>query len=344
MTALSIAPTEGVSGYFHVATVSDGSEGASEFIADIDWGDGTAHTLTSGGCDPCVPTALSPWEVYASHTYEDEASHTITVSVVDLADTESNSDTSPSFGVAEHDSLAAGPRNTVNATERGFLSFVPSVALGTTLATFTDTYTGDRRADFSVTVHWDNGIACPDTTATTANFGLTFDGTSGGVSHYSVKASVLNNCVYAPEERLITGDTGTGPHVTVTDTGNIWKIPFDVKVVEGDTLVPVATVDQPTVAPTVSIPFSGDVAVFHDTTLTRFFLDPSFASSAKIFWGDGTNSAGVVSDSECIVFCSYWEVDGVHTYSHAGRYLVRVYLYDTGGGAMTHLIRFINVH
>src|SRR5208282_5599842 len=134
--------TEGTAlpGTTTVATFTDTntSDTAGNFTATIDWGDGT----TTAGM---VSGANGAFAVAGGHTYADEGSDTLSVTITD---TLNSATTSPSgtVTVAEGDTLAANP-----------ITFAASVGqpFTGTVASFTDpTYPNNVASDFTATIDW----------------------------------------------------------------------------------------------------------------------------------------------------------------------------------------------
>ena len=142
VTPVAITSTEGLgfSGAVANFTDSDTTQTAANFTATIDWGDGT----TSPGV---VTGSVGAFAVSGTHTWADEGSFTVTVTVTDIA----NAQTASSSGtatVAESDVLT-GTGLAISATR-----FVP---FSGPVANFSDANTTNVAGDFTATIDWGDG-------------------------------------------------------------------------------------------------------------------------------------------------------------------------------------------
>ncbi len=178
----------------------------------------------------------------------------------------------------------------------------------TTVATFTDTNTGDTAGNFTASINWGDGS--PTTTGTVSGANGSF--------------SIAGGHTYA--------DEGSDPlTVTITDTLNAAAITPSgtVAVAEGDTLAAHAT----TFSAPVGTLFSGVVATFSDTT---YAANVPTDFTATINWGDGSpTTAGTVSGGSG----SPLTVSGIHTFTAAGSDTVTVILNDDPPGTATATAR-----
>jgi len=238
-----------------VATFADNSGLAStNYMAMIDWGDGTTTTgVVSGSNGSFTVTSAS------DHTYADEGNFT---EVVTITRTTDNATIAPSgtVAVADTDNLSASG---VTATILGD----PNVTLNNvTLATFTDSNTTNVAGDFLATIDWGDG-----TTST------------GTVSGSSGSFTVTDSHTYAHNgQDTITVDVSEDPNAqavafaNATDTALIGIAPVSggsVDIAEG-----------------AAVPAGTQLAVFADS----HNLDTAASFTASIDWGDGTTTTGTV--------------------------------------------------
>ncbi len=143
----SVSFTEGISYSGAIATFSDGT-GAScanpPYSASIDWGDGTTTTGTISGTDSTLGCTVS-----GTHTYADESSPTITVTVSDSSTSETKSGMSGET-VAD---AALTPTNGSNTT------CTINMSCSVTVGTFTDANPACPSADYSATIDWGDGTS-----------------------------------------------------------------------------------------------------------------------------------------------------------------------------------------
>jgi hypothetical protein len=156
-----VAATEGspFSGQVASFTDPDTSASASEYIATVDWGDGTGATTGT------IAGSGGSFTIGGSHTYADEGSYTVSVTITDT-DTPSNTATVTSTATAADAALASAGTSPVSAQ-----------SFNGTIATFTDGDTSSTPADFTATIDWGDGS--PTSTGTV----------SGGGGNYSVAGS-----------------------------------------------------------------------------------------------------------------------------------------------------------
>ena len=154
VTGNAISATEGQAFSGTVGAISDADPGASpsEYVADIGWGDGTQ-----------TQARLDGWSVVGSHTYLEEGTYNLTVSVTDRdQDHTIRSDGSPATVVDAPLTAQGRPINTTNP-------FTGS------LATFSDADPNGAAADYTLTVDWGDGTTSP---ATASPNGTGFDVTA----------------------------------------------------------------------------------------------------------------------------------------------------------------------
>jgi hypothetical protein len=291
-----------------VANFNDGDPGggASDFVATINWGDGTA---TPGLVfRPGVPG--SPFEVLGSHAYSEEGTYLILTSIVDtdgrIASTVTRSSVAipESVSVADAALSASATPLTINATEG-----VTSSNLVT--ATFTDADPGGTASDYSASIDWGDGS--------------TSSGLVSAVSGTTSTFNVVGSHAYA--------EAGTYPvKVTIVDTdGGSIAAPGRSVVVASNALAVVADAQLTSLTPTLTLnAIEGEMS---SSVLTAIFsdADPAGVPSdyrATIDWGDGRTSTGNVQPGVGV-----FNITGSHTYAEEGSYAVKVTIADTDGTA-----------
>ena len=171
----SVSATEGKSFSGTVATFSDADSTAtaSQYSATITWGDGT----TSSGS---ISGSLGQFTVNGSHTYAEEGSRTITVTITD-ADTTSNSATATSAAkVADAALSATGVKPSLAGTK----------ASGT-VATFTDSDPGGTVSDYSASINWGDGSTSAGTVSKSgSHFSVSGKHTYAKSGKYTLKITI----------------------------------------------------------------------------------------------------------------------------------------------------------
>jgi hypothetical protein len=140
----TFAATEGASFSGAVATFTDPDTAAtaSEYAATIDWGDGSA---TSAGT---ISGSAGSFSVAGTHTYTEEGSYPVTVTITDVADT-GNTDTANSTGTVADAALHAGTLTVPSSTS---LAVTANASFS-----FIDDNTGAPASDFTATIDWGDG-------------------------------------------------------------------------------------------------------------------------------------------------------------------------------------------
>jgi hypothetical protein len=141
-TAAAISATEGqAANSVTVATFTDSnpSAPASDFTASINWGDQQTSTGT-------VTLSNGVFSVTSSHTYADEGSYSVTVTIKDDGAGTATATVTRTATVAENDVLT-GTAAAISATEG-------QAANGVTVATFTDSNPSAPASDFTASINW----------------------------------------------------------------------------------------------------------------------------------------------------------------------------------------------
>ena len=136
---VTIHPTESIAFDGVVATFADAntSSSQSDFVAQINWGDGTLSTYGT-----IVAGEPGSYSVSGSHVYADEGSYDITVSIVDV---DLNSVQAGSTAVVGDAALSA---------EGEAISPVEGAPFTLRVATFTDQNTNATVSEFTATINW----------------------------------------------------------------------------------------------------------------------------------------------------------------------------------------------
>ncbi len=285
--------TEGASaGPQVVAQFSDaGTDGTvGDYSATIDWGDG----ITSAGTVSLV--SGTTFQVAGSHTYSEEGSYPVSVTVADAGGAPPLAVSGATFSVADAPLSAAGAAQTYAATEGAAVG--PQV-----VAQFSDPGTDGTTADYGATIDWGDGTTSAGTVSLVS--GTTFQ--------------VTGSHAY--------GEQGTYPvSVTITDGGG--AVPL---VVNSATF---AVADAALSAAGAAQTYPAAEGAGTGTLVVAQFTDPGTDGTttdytATISWGDGTTSPGTVS----LVSGTTFQVTGAHSYSEEGSYPVSVTITDSGGAA-----------
>lgn len=150
-TGASVSATEGHSFSGPVATFKDPdtSAKASEYSASINWGDGSTSTGTITGTG-------GKFTVSGTHTYKQQGSHTVKVTIKDRDNASNTATTTSSATVAD------GPLHAHSARPQK-----TGLTISGTLVKFTDANPFAKTSDYTVTIKWGDGHK----TTTTARHG-----------------------------------------------------------------------------------------------------------------------------------------------------------------------------
>jgi len=177
----TFSATEGASFSGDVATFTDpdAAATASEYSATIDWGDSSATTTgTIGG-------SAGSFSVSGTHTYTEEGSFPVTVTITDVDDA-GNTDTTNSTATVADAALHAGTFTVPSSTSLGNPT---NVSFG-----FSDDNTGAPASDFTATIDWG------DTSSSTGVIGGSGGSYTAGGSHtyaadgpYTITVTVVDD-------------------------------------------------------------------------------------------------------------------------------------------------------
>src|SRR5579871_1642698 len=232
-----------------VATFTDpaGAEAAdgTHYSASINWGDNTAATPGS------IALNGTTFTVSGSHTYAEEGSYTLTVTINHESSTAQNvTDTAT---VSDPNIMATGGFSVT--ASRG------TASASQTVATFTDPAGPEGTADYSASINWGDGTST--TLGTISSSGTTF--TVAGSHTYTVEGSYTISVTIshdASTPQTVT-DPATVSNPNVTATGS-----YSFMAIEGTTSA------------------SQTVATFTDPA----GAEPLGDYSASINWGDGSTA------------------------------------------------------
>jgi streptogramin lyase len=300
----TVNASEGLPFYGVVATFGDGdaSDHASDYVASILWGDGTASACQVLESFPGV------FDVIGSHTYAEEGGgYPLSIQILDADG--SATTVSSTANVAQMPLLAvAAP---VSATEG------QPVPAGTIVATFTDTGGADPTSDYSAAILWGDGTPPVEgiVQLSGANFVVTsaLAHTYAEEGNYTVQVTIQDEDPANP--RAIGGTTFAMGSASVADA-------------------PLTPVSVPVLASQPKgTPLSGvTVASFTDGNPTA----PIGDFTATIDWGDGSpTTIGTIAQPGGAG--TAFVVTGNHTYviDRSLPYMITVTISDQAGRRLT---------
>lgn len=251
-SGVTIAPLEDQVFQGTVATFTAGDAGP--FGASIDWGDGTATAGT------VTANASGGFNVEGTHTYAEDGTGHISVTIVDAAD--STTATAASTADISEGAFGLTAGQSINATE--------GVAqTGINVATFSDPGSPDAAGDYAATVEWGDGTTSAGTVSGSAGkFTVTAGHTYAEDGVYPIAITVTENGVMQQGSAASAGAFATVSENDATLTAS------SISVAEGQT-------------------FAGKVASLTDPGSS----DPASFYLVEINWGDGTTSLGDIIGS-----------------------------------------------
>jgi hypothetical protein len=319
-------------------TAADLGATAGNFVASINWGDGSP---TSGGS--IVANGTAGYDILGNHTYARQGTYTVNVTLTDQGTSGSTvvggttinvvsqgpvvSSPSPIASTAD---VAAAPLTAQGVPVSGLdgVPLAPS-ATGTSdvlVATFTDTGTIGSASGYTASIKWGDGSTSPATRITSA-------GTANGTVF-----SVFGNHTYAsngsfPVVTTVT-KTASGAQAIAASTATIADAPLSPAPI------------RPIISATEGVYFSGPLGDFTDLNPS-----PSIAEfKAIIDWGDGSPmTAGTILPPTIVNGTPIFQVSGSHTYADSipagkpgtgipgpqnGTYPITIYVTDLGGAAV----------
>jgi hypothetical protein len=291
-TAVPVAATEGnaFSGTVANFNATDTTTLAAQYTATINWGDGSpldTGTVSGGG---------GSFTVSGTHTYTDEnAASSATVTITDTSNGNTTTVQSPVTVADAPLSVSAASLTGTEGQSTGSVT-VANFIDGNPLATTADFTSGGG----SVTIDWGDGTTSAGTVTQT------------GTGQFSVSGSHT----YV--------DEGSYPvQVTVADDGGAAGAATGSAVIAD---APLAATGSPAFVSTN--PVSATLATFTDANPLATTADfTSGGGSVTIDWGDGTTSAGTVTQTGTGQF----SVSGSHSYAALGPYTITVSIVDDGG-------------
>jgi hypothetical protein len=279
-------------------TDADPSGKAGDFVASINWGDGTP--ITAG---TVLANGTAGFNVLGSHTYTEKGTFTVTTTITDKGSSGTitvggipvtisdagGQTTAPVSTATVTDSALSGQAFPVISTEGALLTNIP-------IATFSDAAGADPVVNYTVTVNWGDGTpTTPGTvTANGANFNVT------GSHNYTEEGSFPVTVTISDEDgsSIILG---TSAHVA--DAKLTASAATALTGIEGTAV-------------------SGGIVSFTDANPSATVGD----FTATINWGDGIVTAGTVVANNGGGF----NVNGSHVYEE-GSFPILVTINDVGG-------------
>jgi hypothetical protein len=306
------ALTEGTpfSGAVSAFTDANTAATAADFVAHIDWGDGSPISLGS-----IAVGAGGAVTVGGTHTYKQDGAYTIRVVTTDDGGSVVTTTTS----------ALVGDPNLTGATARA-VKAVEGIDTGLVcLASFIDPDPNATLHDWNAVVHWGDGS--PDETATLVIAGG--DPATGGTIF-----KVLANHTYAEE------GPPTAPTVTITDVDTPANaptvLPLTITVLDAKLTGSAGTEITGIEGNSTGTVFLGS---FSDANQGAVAADFTTApGSVVVNWGDGSAPQTLAASDLTAIGTPegvQWNITSAHTYAQAGTYAYTVTVTDDGGSATT---------
>lgn len=254
-TTFSTSETHAFSGSVGSFVDPTGPGSADDYVANINWGDGTSTTTGN-----VTLTAANTYAVIGNHTYTQVGSIPVSVAIFEV----NNGTATAQIGTISSEAMVADP-NTLTATGTT-LDATQGTSTSVTVATFTDTNTAAAADIFSATINWGDGTTASAGQVTGSNGDFTVTGSHAFLTNGQATVSVSIN------------DTPGTATASATSTASV---------ADGNTFAP-----RPmTFVAQAGQSFSGVVALFPDANgLVR-----ASDFTATINWGDSNTTAGSLS-------------------------------------------------
>jgi len=231
----SVTAVEGSLVSFSLGTLLDFDPNGdlSQYSGTIDWGDGSTSSI-----DFSISTAIS-----GTHTYLDEGTHNISVSVYDIL----GASATTLIPVTINDAPLAN--TLINPIVPDSVTFLFSGPI----ATFRDTNPGDHTTDFTATVDWGDSSPIDSSAVITYDSGLDTYSIDGGHQYGSINGQAIVVRIFDDGVKLATLSTNIDDAITID------QAPASVSAVEGALLsVTLGTVLDNDPNPTLS-QYSGTI-------------------------------------------------------------------------------------
>jgi streptogramin lyase len=218
-SGVNISPVEGAMFTRNVATFTDTdtTAQASDFTAQIDWGDGQ----TSSGT--VAADASVGFMVNGAHVYAEEGSGPIQVAIHDV---HGNTASAASTAFVKDSPLSATASSSINP--------VAGVAFTGTVASFTDADPTGMASDYTATITWGDGVTTAGTITASGSSGFDVSGTHAYTHAGIVTVSVvirdvggsiasINDLDQPPVIEFRVSLPGSFPHgITLGPDANLW--------------------------------------------------------------------------------------------------------------------------
>jgi autotransporter-associated beta strand protein len=279
--ALAVAAVEGQPFSGTVATFQDAVDGAAtDFSATIHWGDGSPNAAGQ-----IVKTGAGRFQISGTHTYAEEGSYSITVTIQDADGTV----VSPTSAAT----VADAPLFVTGTT----FSAVEGASFNQAVASFTDAGGPEPVGNYTATIDWGDGT--PTTSGIITLAGTVFSVTGSHAyreeGSYRVTVSVHDDGGFMATVAS-TATVADAPLIFVPPPGSSGSF-FHVSGAEG-------------------LPLNANFRTF---VVDSGGLEQAADYSATIDWGDGTPASAGTFNPPLIEF-----VAGNHTYTSEGTYSVTI--------------------
>jgi PKD repeat protein len=306
LTPTAVSATEGLAFSGQLATFTDANPNAplSDFVqadgsgrVSIQWGDNT----TTGGTITQPGGTGTVFVISADHTYAEEGTHTITITLHDVGGQTQVKTTTATIADAPL-TLTPAPVGAVEGNLfKGTVAFLDDANPTAPLSDFTT-------APGGATISWGDNTGTTTGTVVLGSgssaFEVTGSHTYAATGTYTVTVTVKD--AGGQTETMTTTATVTDAQLTLT--------PTPVNATEG-------------------LAFSGQVATFTDADPNATVSDFNPPGGALIDWGDNTTSAGTVTQpgGKGTPFV----ISGSHTYVEEGSFTVTITITDVDGNSAT---------